>query len=285
MCPRKRKTPLLQETEVECAETRRSRYTKHIKKRLNRLNFLDKMLFFGDKLERFIELKFQHLGKFCATYPILVLTIGFSFCSLMCLGYFNFKVEKDPIKLWSAESSIARQNKKYFDENFGPFYRITQLIIEPKKTLPHVECLQMNITSLQIRVLNETFQLYKRLLEIREPVSLDEICFKPLRPENNNCTVQSIFQYWQNDPIKFYSALNNEEDTYKFLQTCMRNPLESDCLSAFGAPIQPYLIIGSYDSTKTDYLNAGALIINFIINNHLSNHERGKLVRMTLLFI
>jgi hypothetical protein len=36
----------------------------------------------------------------------------------MCMGYFNFKVEKDPVKLWSADSSIARQNKKYFDDNF-----------------------------------------------------------------------------------------------------------------------------------------------------------------------
>lgn len=96
------------------------------------LDPLDKMRSVGEKLESFIEDRFLNMGKFCTKYPKLVLFLGLVFCALMCLGYFNFKIEKDPIKLWSADSSIARKNKKYFDENFGPFYRITQLIIEPK---------------------------------------------------------------------------------------------------------------------------------------------------------
>ena len=58
------------------------------------------------------------MGKFCATYPILVLFIGIAFCAVLCLGYTNFKIENDPVKLWSADSSVARQTKKYFDENF-----------------------------------------------------------------------------------------------------------------------------------------------------------------------
>jgi Niemann-Pick C1 protein len=58
------------------------------------------------------------MGRFCATYPGLVLFIGIAFCGVLCLGYVNFTIENDPIKLWSADSSIARQNKKYFDESF-----------------------------------------------------------------------------------------------------------------------------------------------------------------------
>ncbi|CAF1006470.1 unnamed protein product [Brachionus calyciflorus] len=281
LCP-KTPTKLLipAETEPDSNNTNsspqknRSKYKRLIRNRLNKLNCLDKMLFFGDKLERFIELRFQYLGKFCASYPTLVLTIGFAFCSLMCLGYFNFKVEKDPIKLWSADSSIARQNKKYFDENFGPFYRITQLIIEPKKTVTPTHYNNMNITSLKIEILKETFDLYNQLIQIKEPISLDTICFKPLEPENQNCAIQSIFQYFQNDMEKFASLTQSEEDLYKHLQSCMSNPLDSECLSSFGAPIQPYLIIGSYDTTKTEYLNAGALIINFVINNYLNNEDK-----------
>lgn len=128
-----------------------------------KLNFLDKMRFVGEKLERFIQERFWYLGKFCAEYPKLVLFLGLAFCALMCLGYFNFEIEKDPIKLWSADTSIARKNKKYFDENFGPFYRITQLIIEPK---PHVKGLiyqkteenVYNITALQPDILYEVYK-------------------------------------------------------------------------------------------------------------------------------
>lgn len=131
--------------------------------KLSELNLLDKMRYFGEKLERNIEDRFRRMGKFCAYYPKLVLFTGLVFCSLMCLGYFNFEIEKDPIKLWSSETSDARRNKKYFDENFGPFYRITQLIIEPKPSLiPKLyeddNQNKFNITILQPDVL---LQVYK----------------------------------------------------------------------------------------------------------------------------
>ena len=32
-----------------------------------------------------------------------------------------------------------------------------------------------------------------------ENVTLTDICFKPLEPDNNNCTIESILQYWQDD--------------------------------------------------------------------------------------
>lgn len=132
--PRKKSISLQDTADSPELSKKNNRYQK-LTRRLSRLNFLDKMLYFGDKLERFIEVRFTRMGKFCATYPTLVLVIGLAFCGLMCLGYVNFKIEKDPINLWSSDSSHARRNKKYFDENFGPFYRITQMIIEPKKTV------------------------------------------------------------------------------------------------------------------------------------------------------
>lgn len=131
--------------------------------RLSELNLLDKMRYVGEKLESFIEDRFFKMGKFCTKYPKLVLFLGLVFCALMCLGYFNFKIEKDPIKLWSADSSVARKNKKYFDENFGPFYRITQLIVEPKT---HVKPFLFgepedgvyNITALRPEILLEVYK-------------------------------------------------------------------------------------------------------------------------------
>jgi hypothetical protein len=96
----------------------------------------------------------------------------------MCLGFINFKVEQDPIKLWSAESSTARQNKKYFDENFGPFYRITQLIIVPKEDKNMAKnatyeafddqgTLTQYSYTLSKEILAETFELYEKINKIR----------------------------------------------------------------------------------------------------------------------
>jgi hypothetical protein len=95
----------------------------------------------------------------------------------MCLGFVNFKVEQDPIKLWSAESSTARQNKKYFDDNFGPFYRITQLIIVPKDkntenlTYSYMDAKQNKSVeysyALSADVLKETHNLYDRLNNLK----------------------------------------------------------------------------------------------------------------------
>lgn len=38
------------------------------------------------------------------------------------------------------------------------------------------------------------------------PVTLQDICFKPLYPDNLNCTIYSVLNYFQND----YKLLNKE---------------------------------------------------------------------------
>ena len=39
------------------------------------------------------------------------------------------------------------------------------------------------------------------------PVTLNNICFQPLAPDNTNCTIYSVLNYFQND----YNWLNHEE--------------------------------------------------------------------------
>ena len=49
------------------------------------------------------------------------------------------------------------------------------------------------------------FQLLDMQLEIEaltatyenETVTLEDICFKPLAPDNNKCSTQSVLEYWQ----------------------------------------------------------------------------------------
>lgn len=44
-------------------------------------------------------------------------------------GLFYMRITTDPVDLWSAPSSQARQEREYFDSQFGPFFRTAQLII------------------------------------------------------------------------------------------------------------------------------------------------------------
>jgi Niemann-Pick C1 protein len=229
--------------------------------------YLQKMDYFGEIFENMVERRFANLGRFCASYPKLVLILGLSFCSLLCLGFVNFKVEKDPVKLWSAESSIARQNKKYFDENFGPFYRITQLIITSKN--------EQDTNALNVDVVQESFDLYEKLLNLTsfckecneergQRIHLNDICFKPLSPSNDNCAIQSIFEYWKNDHDQIKTRLKKKSHI-NYLEDCFNNPVQHTCLSSYNAPLAPYLVIGGYN--ETNYNESKALVITFVINN------------------
>lgn len=52
----------------------------------------------------------------------------------MCFssGILFIKITTDPVNLWAAPNSRARQEKDYFDKHFGPFYRTSQIFIKPK---------------------------------------------------------------------------------------------------------------------------------------------------------
>jgi Niemann-Pick C1 protein len=58
------------------------------------------------------------LGLFCAQRPYFVLFIGLLIITGLSCGLIKFKVTTDPVQLWSAKTSIARQQKDYFDQHF-----------------------------------------------------------------------------------------------------------------------------------------------------------------------
>lgn len=234
---------------------------------------LEKLDMAGEIFESMIVKRFSEIGRFCATYPKLVLSLGLAFVFLMCLGFIHFKIEKDPINLWSSETSIARQNKKYFDEHFAPFYRITQMIVVPKNN-------QTSTTVLDSHILMETYKLYSKLTSLSvhcadckngkgQKVHLRDICYKPMEPENNHCAIQSIYQYWS-DHEEMMASFKANNYQYK-LKECMNNPFNQECLSSYGEPIQPFMVVGGYNDTE--YLKAKALVFTFVIENQKSNQE------------
>lgn len=94
----------------------------------------------GAHLENFIKTVFYHWGRFVAQYWPLVILVGVGLLVVVMAltgvlhvtGVAPFLITTDPVKLWSAPDSRARQEKDYFDQNFNPFYRTEMLIVTAK---------------------------------------------------------------------------------------------------------------------------------------------------------
>lgn len=187
----------------------------------------------GIRLERFFESLFCSWGKFVASYP-LTFIIGSIVISLYLAAgvYTNFQVTTDPVDLWVPAGSQARRDMEYFNTKFWKFYRIEQLIIEPKNVAPFVDerYLSKEDDSLitfgpvfNQTFLLEVFDLYQRIVKLsaryvdtsgfEKNVTLKDICYKPLKGE---CATQSIFTYFHDDLAKLH-----RDDYLNTIQECV----------------------------------------------------------------
>lgn len=263
---------------------------------LVRVSFMERV---GAQTDEFLENVFQRLGLVCASYPITILTIGLLFCLACCGGFYFFSVITDPVELWSPEDSQTRVNKNYYDSHFRPFYRTTQIIIRPTNQtqwthttfddsdgtlygaafelefLLQVLKLQNMVSSLKGDLVDENGNL------LNKKVGLEEICFAPLEPDNMNCTIQSILNYWQNDEESLKKKITDDfdlvlADHITHFETCVRSPtsvndtLGLSCLGSFGGTVMPYVALGGYPKLKysSQYGNASAILITYIVNNY-----------------
>ena len=170
----------------------------------------------GAWMEFVIKTIFYHWGMFAAKFWFLVLPITVLIFACLGVGAVFFRVTTDPVKLWSSPGSRARQEKEYFDKNFNPFYRTAQIIIRPKEDYGTFSIYPLGTqpmefgSAMQRDVLIEAFHLQQELSSIvahrknGSNVTLQDICFKPLYPDNNKCTIESIFNYFQNDNETFF---------------------------------------------------------------------------------
>lgn len=94
-----------------------------------RYGLLEKL---GMYMDRTIKRLFNAWGNVCCDYPLLVILLAFIFVVICSLGLLKFTVITDPVKLWSAPNSQAREEKNLFDSKFSPFYRTAQIIFTVK---------------------------------------------------------------------------------------------------------------------------------------------------------
>lgn len=222
---------------------------------------------------------FRKYGTWVAQNPALVLISSLIIVLILCLGLIRFKVETRPEKLWVGHESRAAAEKKFFDTHLAPFYRIEQLIIATVPDPRHGKSPSI-VTEENIQLL---FEVQKKVDEIcanysGTPVSFTNVCVKPLGQE---CGTQSILQYFKMDPDNFYDLGGVQHAEYCFQHYAS----VETCLSAFQAPIDPSIILGSFSGNN--YSEASAFVITYPVNNAIGDvgNENAKAVAWEKAFI
>uniref|UniRef100_A0A668AVG5 Niemann-Pick disease, type C1 n=1 Tax=Myripristis murdjan TaxID=586833 RepID=A0A668AVG5_9TELE len=252
----------------------------------------------GERFENAMRLLFSAWGSFCVQHPLLVILGSLIVVAASSSGLVYMRVTTDPVELWSSPSSQARQEKDYFDSHFGPFFRTEQLIITTPSNdtdmyTPYPAGLDVPFKAiLKKDMLHQVLDLQ---LDIEglvatyegENVTLKDICLAPLAPYNNNCTILSVLNYFQNSHARLDHSIEDEffvyADYHSHFLYCVSAPaslndttlLHDPCIGTFGGPVFPWIALGGYDGTN--YNNATALVITFPVNNYLNDTvKRGK---------
>ncbi|XP_072525289.1 NPC intracellular cholesterol transporter 1 [Salminus brasiliensis] len=246
----------------------------------------------GERFENFLRVTFSQWGSFCVRQPLLVILSSMVLVAACSTGLAYMRVTTDPVELWSAPHSQARQEKDYFDQHFGPFFRTEQLII----TTPWTEWFIFESMTGQdipfapifnLSLLHQILDLQTDIENLEadyngQKVTLNDICVSPLAPDNNNCAILSVLNYFQNSHEVLDHNVSDAFYTYYDYHThfmlCASSPVDFDvhlhdpCMGTFGGPVFPWLVLGGYEGKA--YNNATALVITLPVGNYLNNTDK-----------
>ncbi|KAG0640786.1 sterol-sensing domain of SREBP cleavage-activation-domain-containing protein [Tuber brumale] len=199
---------------------------------------------------------FSWLGRACASFPAVTISSSAILVGLLSLGWLRFSIETDPVRLWVSPTSETALEKKFFDDNFDPFYRAQQAFLVNDTTEAGASpVLSYEVLSWWFDVENRI----RRLKSLNYGVTLDDVC---LKPTDAGCVVQSVAGYFGN------SFWNVKEGTWRRdLRSCAAQPVQNQCLPDFGQPLNKDLILGGWQDTG-DVVDSRAMIVTWVLNNH-----------------
>ncbi|RHY26746.1 hypothetical protein DYB32_007332 [Aphanomyces invadans] len=170
-------------------------------------------------------------------------------------------IQNDPQKLWVPPKSTSAKQQEYFDENFGPFFRIEQLIFHFPNGSDDKDVitapLLAEVAALQHHIENAVVNVDGR------NITLDDLCFRPI--PGKGCLVESPMQYWRNN----VSLLATDPDIKLTILSTY-----SPCMDQNGLPVIRDVVFGGL-ATDTCHTNpdpcgdatprASALIVTFLL--------------------
>ncbi|UYV60289.1 NPC1 [Cordylochernes scorpioides] len=228
----------------------------------------------GSAMEVWIETAFRSWGTWVAGRPVLVMSISLQASVLLSLGLlFNYDVTIDPVKLWASPASQARRDMEYFNQHFGPFYRIEQLIITPSNQSYFTKDIKgRNVTwgpAFEKDFLLEVLDLQNKVENLlvehdNQTVKLENICLAPLSPVNKHCAIQSVFGYFQDNRD---TLLDRKDEYLDHIYRCFKGKAIQECFSRYGGPLESTdAILGGFN--HSDYATAQALVITIPVINY-----------------
>lgn len=230
------------------------------------------------RLNTLLRRGFYQLGLMAASSPWLTFSIVFTFVGLINIGWKNFEVETDPVRLWVAPNSESKLQKEFFDQNFGPFYRPEQIFV----TSVPVEGVDPQLTSTSSTITDKppvlSWNHLKYWLSVESDIrslrsspngySLSDVCFKPA----GACVVQSALAWFGNDLDNY-----DENSWADHLLKCARSPV--DCLPDFQQPLSPHYVLGGVPENgngSKEYLYAEAMVVTYVVSDSLDKMEQAR---------
>ncbi|XP_004544258.2 NPC1-like intracellular cholesterol transporter 1 [Maylandia zebra] len=254
--------------------------------------------------QAYLSSQFRIWGTIMASYPLTVLLLSLIVVAVLSVGLKDIKLTTDPVELWSAPNSRARQEKEFHDTYFDPFYRTNQVILTAPGRKSHIydsllfgpqnfsgimsKELIIELLELQTRIQNIQFWSD----DLNRTASLKDVCFAPLNPNNpslTDCAVNSLPQYFQNSLDHINAKVNmtelgvtKEVDWRDHLIYCLGSPLSfkditdlgMSCMADYGAPVFPFLAVGGYEDDA--FSSAEAFILTFSLNNYARSDPKFK---------
>ncbi|ORX37840.1 vacuolar membrane protein [Kockovaella imperatae] len=207
-----------------------------------------------NKINAVLRRFFYRLGFFCAKRPLETFTIAALIVAALNIGWKDFTVETDPVRLWVAPNSESAREKHFFDEAFGPFYKDEQIFV--------------TMVDGSSAVNHDTIEWWLGVerdianLRTSDGVGLDDVCFAPAGT-GTPCVIQSI-SAWTGDDLGQWG-----DEWRDRIKGCVAAP--GECLPPFGQPIEAPFVLGSGED---DWMDSKALIATYVVNNY--NDDRVK---------
>eukprot|EP00743_Colponemidia_sp_Colp-15_P001911 GILK01002081.1.p1 GENE.GILK01002081.1~~GILK01002081.1.p1 ORF type:complete len:1013 (+),score=204.17 GILK01002081.1:56-3040(+) len=224
-------------------------------------------------MQDFLKRWFYKQGRLCAKHPIAVIIACIVFTVGCSFGIFKLSLQSDPQKLWVPPTSRSANEQNYFNDRFGSFFRISQVILtarnssQPKDIINRDAFLNLYYV---MRSIKDSTIMYKNVT-----YGLNDFCFKPI--SDKGCVVMNPFDYWHMDLDRFHEDYDN--GMFKQRMQCIHPQRKEDmtCTDEAGVPIMPTVIygrLGCDESVKpTDPCGkcasrtAEALVVNVLLQN------------------
>ncbi|XP_065212714.1 NPC intracellular cholesterol transporter 1 homolog 1b isoform X2 [Planococcus citri] len=255
------------------------------------------------RFEYIVKYVLIRLAEKCATHPWKVLCCGLVVICCLSYGITFVEIVTNPVELWASSTSQCRKEREYFNENFGPFYRIQQVIVSAKGLNNFFH----NTSNGPVEfgpVFHEEFlrdfkKLQDEISNLGKPEEgLEKICFSPFASRGKKlktpgkCLIQSVMGYFKVIKFDRHKMEKGFNITYlDQISKCVQNMFHPYCLAPYGGPVDPAIAFGGVLSNgktlskSSSFLKANALILTILINNHQENANLTAALKWEKLFL